>query len=470
MKTSSSTASIPNPTPFLFLITAIAVLLWPDAAGMTALAVAGAIAIPLALVWIAKSPQVAIIAMVAASAIPRLAVDLAGLKARPEHIVGGMMILAIPFLWKKREQPVRWILPDRLLMAYVALNFFSSIFMSLQPAQTIKWAAQQVLAILPYFWLRLLITDRTMFRWAFRVLLIAGVIASAYAIVCFYANIFVGSELGVEVAQYGDVPATYGLQFEANILGAYSGTLSVMMLAMYLQERSRKFLIGFSFFGLLTMAISLSRGALGATLIAISFVGFFSLKRGLLNRKVVASIILASVCAVLLVVPFVLAHYTERFSTVELNDPTADPNTMTRAVQTFSAVDEILKHPFFGGGTASFQLAFNWQDLGTGWEDQGWIGNTELRVLHDTGVVGLIVFALFVFSLARGGWKVLKRQSSPELVALLASACVYLISFQATEGTLLAFTWIHLGLIGCAVSVLNSQEEQEKALAETAST
>jgi hypothetical protein len=29
---------------------------------------------------------------------------------------------------------------------------------------------------------------------------------------------------------------------------------------------------------------------------------------------------------------------------------------------------------------------------------------------------------------------------------------VYCVAFQATEGTILAFTWVHLGLIGCAVS------------------
>ncbi len=470
MKTSSSTASIPNPTPFLFLITAIVVLLWPDAVGLTALAVTGAIAVPIALIWLAKSPQAAIIALVVASVMPRLVLNIAGMNARPEHIVGGLMLLTAPFLRKHRTQPVAWIASDYWLMGYIVLNFFSSLFMSVQPGQTTKWAAQQVLAILPYFWLRLLITDRTRFRWAFRALLVAGAVTVGYAVICFYANIAFSSELGVETAQYGDIPATYGLQYEANILGAFSGAVAVMMLAMYMQERKYKFLIGFSLIGLVAMAASLSRAALGATLAGLALVGIFGLVRGLLNGKAIRSIVLAIACAGLMIGPFVMSHYTERFSTVEIADPTADPNTMTRAVQTFSAVDEILKHPFFGGGTASFQLAFDWQSFGAGWEDQGWIGNTELRVLHDTGIVGLIVFAGFVFSLARNGWKVLKRESSPELAALLASACVYLISFQATEGTLLAFTWVHLGLIGCALSVFNSPHQQERALAEASAT
>jgi O-antigen ligase len=131
-------------------------------------------------------------------------------------------------------------------------------------------------------------------------------------------------------------------------------------------------------------------------------------------------------------------------------------------VQTISAVDEIGKHPFFGGGTSSFQLAFDWQNFGLGWQDQGWIGNTELRVLHDTGAVGLLVFLAFLFLLTYQSWKVLKYEFSPELLALLLGGVVYSITFQATEGTLLAFPWVQAGLIGCAVSIMGRREEREK--------
>src|SRR4029077_3349541 len=353
MKTGSSTASIPNPTPLLFLITAIALLAWPDAVGLTALAVAGAIVVPAALIWFTKNLQAAIIALLAASAAPRLFIEIMGLKARPEHIIGGLMVCAIPFLWKRRVEPVQWIWPDYLLVAYVGLIFFSSLFMSIEPRQTTKWALQQALAILPYFFLRVLITDRERFRWAFRALLAVGAVACAYAVLCFYSYIFLGSSFGVEVEQYGDIGATYGLQFEANILGAYSGALAVMMLVMYLLERSRRFLIGCTFFGLVAMAVSLSRAALGATVLAFVLVGLFAFRRGLLKPKVVFNIAAASLSATLLVAPLVLHHYTERFSTVELADPTSDPNTLTRAVQTVSAIDEVAKHPIFGGGTAS---------------------------------------------------------------------------------------------------------------------
>ena len=468
MKTGSSVASIPNLTPFLFLLTALAFLFWPDAIGLTTLTITAAIAVPVALFCLAANPQVAIVGLLAASAVPRIFIEIMGLKARPEHIISGLMICAIPFLWKKREQPVQWIWPDYLVLVYIALTFFSSVFMSVAPGQTGKWAVQQVLAILPYFWLRVLITDRARFRWAFRALLVVGAITSAYAIVCFYSYIFFGTKFGVEVEQYGldsgNIAATYGFQFEANILGAYGAALSVMMLVMYLQERRRSFLIGGVFCGLVTMAVSLSRAAVGAAVMAFLLAGFFAWRRGLLDRKAVSNIAIASLAAALLVGPFVFQHYAERFSTVELSDPTSDPNTLTRAVQTISAIDEVAKHPLFGGGTASFQLAFDWQNFGTEWQDQGWISNTELRILHDTGIAGLIVFTVFLFSLAYRSRKVLKREFSAELLALLLSGVVYSITFQVTEGTLLAFPWVQLGLIGCAVSLMGRQDKQEKPL------
>jgi O-antigen ligase len=207
------------------------------------------------------------------------------------------------------------------------------------------------------------------------------------------------------------------------------------------------------------MAISLSRGALGATLIGLSAVAIFSLKKKLLTGQVLASIAKATLCALLVVLPAVVPQYIERFNTMDIGEPAMDPNTLTRVVQVTTAFDEVLKHPFLGGGTSSFQLAFDWQSLGEEWEEQGWIGNTEMRVLHDTGIVGLVIFVAFLVFLYRQSRKVLKSESNPELVALLASALVYCISFQATEGTLLAFPWVHLGLIGCAISVFFASEK-----------
>ncbi|MGH9537761.1 MAG: hypothetical protein ACRD3H_07545, partial [Terriglobales bacterium] len=90
-------------------------------------------------------------------------------------------------------------------------------------------------------------------------------------------------------------------------------------------------------------------------------------------------------------------------------------------------------------------------------EAGGWVGNTPLRILHDTGVVGLAIFLLFLGFLARGVQKAI-RIASPQtqtvLIALAAGLLLYAITFQATEATILAFTWVHLGLIAAAVRLV----------------
>jgi len=457
MKIGSSTASIPNPTPLLFLIAATAVLLWPDASGVTALVAAAAVAVPIAAFWLSYSAAGAIIALIIASCAPRLFVEIGGLKARPEHFVCGILCISIFFLWKKRSRPVQWIWPDYLLIAYAGMNLFSSLFMSIEPRQTIKWALQQVLILLTYFFLRVLIQDRKDLRKAFMAVLVVGAVAVVYGIICFYSNLLFRTEFGMTIGQYGDTPAPYGLQYEANLLGSTSGALSVMMLVMYLYERRRRFLVGFAL-AFAGMAISLSRGALGATVIGLGAVAIFGLRKGLLRRQVVMNVGKATLCALLVVLPAVVPQYTERFNTMDIGEPAVDPNTLTRIVQVSSAFEEVLKHPMLGGGTSSFQLAFDWQSLGEEWEEQGWIGNTEMRVLHDTGIVGLVIFIGFLVSLFRRSKRVLKLGPNPMLVALLASALVYCISFQATEGTLLAFPWVHLGLIGCAIVVISASK------------
>src|SRR5205809_2709497 len=117
MKIGSSTESVPDPTPLLLLIPAIAILLWPETFSTVALGLAGAVCVAPVIYWFVRAPVVAVIALVVASATPRLYVEIGGLKARPEHIVGGLVCCALPFILKKRQQPLRWTRVDYLLVA-----------------------------------------------------------------------------------------------------------------------------------------------------------------------------------------------------------------------------------------------------------------------------------------------------------------------------------------------------------------
>src|SRR5215467_977223 len=168
MKVVSSIASVPNPTAVLFLVAATALLIWPDKPIMIALAVVALIAGTFGAFWLTRSPGVAAVAMIAASAMPRLFVEIGGLKARPEHLVCGLMVLLAPFWLRRRPEPVKWHKFDYILIAYLGMQVFSSVVMSMEPMQTIKWAVQQIIVVMAYFLLRILLVIRPHSRRGFK--------------------------------------------------------------------------------------------------------------------------------------------------------------------------------------------------------------------------------------------------------------------------------------------------------------
>jgi O-antigen ligase/polysaccharide polymerase Wzy-like membrane protein len=460
-------SSIPDPTLLLFLMAGLLVWATQVTDQKDAFVLAGVALLPVGiwlLHWLTYSAEVGIGLLLVAAAMPRGAIDVGGLNLRPEHIAVGLLCLALPVLLRRRPQePALWMFADYALAVYVGLNILSSLVASPAPLQTLKWSTQQTLAILPYFFLRLLAADQRRFRWAFRAFLLVGALEAAYGVVAYYANYFLGTEFGVSTDFYGTLAAPYGTLFEPNIFAAYCGAFSVAMLALFLQERRRIYLAGYGV-TLAGMAVGLSRAALGATLIGLLLLAYCARRMRLLDWRVVRSVAVATLCVGIVILPAVTAQYSERLSTVDVTDPTADPNTLFRVVQFEVAVDDIYESPLLGNGTASFQLLYDpAQALVQIGAEVPWIANTELRVLHDTGVIGFVTFVLFVAALFRRARRRLRQVSDPALLALTVSSVVYLVSFQATEGTILAFTWVHLGMIACAVALAAAGERDAAA-------
>lgn len=456
---------MPNPTPLLILMAGI--LIWykwgEDAGPISALAAGLVMAVIAAVVVIVvtRRPWVAAIFLVAAGTMARVYVEIMGLKARPEHFAIVLFCLALPF-WPRHEWPrPRWILPDLFLVLYLAENLLSSLVGSVDPAKTTRWAMQQILVVLTYFLLRIFCTDHERFRKAFMILLAVGAGQAIIAIFCFFSNLGFGTGFGMELGQYGTIPGTFGLEYEANILGSVSAAAFVMTVIMYLKERRSILLWGaaITYAGLL---VALARAAVMAAVVAFGVLVLVSIKSRLGDMAAVKKMARALVVTSVIFFPVVISFYQERFSTLDVTDVTADDNTAGRVVTLVTATDGIMNHPILGNGTASFQLLFTAQDLGFGddVDQSAWIGNTEMRVLHDTGIVGLTFFLGFIVLLGWRAVKILKRKLRPELLALLIACVVYSITFQATEGTLLEFFWVHAGLMGCAVSIYGRPEPQ----------
>jgi hypothetical protein len=462
MRNSTSTISVPSPTAILFVMAAILVwYVWgEDTSPVSATAAILVLAILAAGVvyLLSRRPLLAVIALVAGGTMARLSVVIFGMNARPEHFAIVLFCLALPFWPQQQVQRPRWMLPDLLLVLYVAINLLSSLIMSVAPGKTLRWALQQVLVIVAYFLLRVYCTDRERFRKCFMILLAVGAAQAAIGVFCFFSNLIFGSEFGMEIGQYGAIPGTYGLNYEANILGAISAAAFVMMVTIYLKERRPIFLWGtvITYAGLL---IALARSAIMAALVAFATLVVVAIKVRLSDSTGVRQLAKTLIVANLALLPVVMPLYLERFSTLDVSGvsdiSTVDGTTAGRVIALASAADGIMAHPILGNGTSSFQLLVSNAELGNGDDsDRGaWISNTETRVLHDTGIVGFTLLVGFLGSLALRSIKILKTELHPELLALLLAGVVYGVTFQATEGTLLEFFWVHIGLIGCAVSI-----------------
>ena len=413
-------------------------------------------------------PLGALLLLTICSAMPRFAVVVLGLHLRAEHLA----ILAVTCLFAGRTLSVRRLPNFRLrkfdyaLIAYIALNFITSALTSPEPRLTLRWAVLNAIVIGPYFLIRLLVTDEEKLHRAFHILLGVGAAEAAYGIFCFFSNHLLHTSFGLETEQYGSIPGTYGTQYEANLFGSYTGACAIMFFACFLmgRESSRgKYRLGLAV-TILGAIVSLARSVYLAFPIALLFVLWIAFKKRQFQLKRLIPLAVGAGLTLAVLSPFMLGFVRERFSTINPTELASDPTALTRIVQMAVAAEDVRAHPLLGTGTASFQLFFDWDDYipeMKGTEDQGggWVGNTPLRILHDTGLIGLVVFLLFLAWLGSAVYKAGKLGSPPIkiiLIALSSGLFLFAITFQATEATILAFTWVHFGLLAAAVAVTKS--------------
>src|SRR5215467_15886048 len=190
MKGSAPSLSVPNPTPWLFL--AAIVVAWfvlrPNGVNAAALAI---MLLPVALAaayLFARRNEVAFMVLIGVGAASRFSADMGGSKVRAEYVVIGLLCVAVLFLPKIRASRERWILPDYLLLAYVACNLLSSLVMSISPLETVKWAIEQAVAVAAYFLIRIFVRGPQAFVRAVHFLSAVGAVGGACGVLSFYSN------------------------------------------------------------------------------------------------------------------------------------------------------------------------------------------------------------------------------------------------------------------------------------------
>ena len=406
--------------------------------------------------------------MVLATAVSEFSINFQGWNARPDHLVSFLLLLVLGahmLLGGFRPSPASKF--DYLLGGYILMNVVSSMFMSPALLLSIRWVILTCLVMLPYFLIRILCTSYESIRKVFFAVIVIGVLSSAYGLACFLMNQMFGTTLGVQLDKYGPgIPGTFGTMHDSNNFGIYSASCSVMYLSLYLfgPEKGRR-LYGMAFLlTALATVVSLARAVLLALVVAVAFLAWLSVKRRVLSaRKLVK---LGALAGTVVMLGFLAAgaHMVSRINVIDPDNLSTDTSLTGRVIEDLVALRDIGQHPIIGNGTGSFHVLFDvadYPDLFGDLAGQSYdyidVENVTLRMLHDTGIVGLLLMVAFFIYLARSVRRFIvgpQKEGFAMVVGLAAAILLEAVAFQFSDDTMLAYGWVHLGLLVSALALL----------------
>jgi O-antigen ligase len=130
----------------------------------------------------------------------------------------------------------------------------------------------------------------------------------------------------------------------------------------------------------------------------------------------------------------------------------------SRLVMWKLSLDSISSAPFLGNGMFSFSGLYPEApaQVGAVTFKSAWISNLPLAILHDTGVVGFILFFTFVGMVVVNGWRCVRHASINKSMsqtdinigaALLAGLVALLVSSLTAPAHSLAHFWVVLALM-----------------------
>jgi O-Antigen ligase len=404
-------------------------------------------------------PYGAILELLVAGSIPRWFVRINKWNAKPEHFVAvavGLMLL-FQMIARKHERKALGRV-GFLLLAFLAMNFFSSTVDSPDPSSTLRWALLLTLAVSPFFLLWQIISTTEQLHKIMLLWLWVGALGALFGILCFASYLVFRTDFGMSFFSFLDfMPAVNGSLWEPNIFGSYCTCFAVMFLFYFLDGARRNpwYLAGFlvtTFGGMLSLA---RQGWI--CLVGVGgLILFYNLHRSKIRLKHLAPIV-ASVLIALVVGVTVMVDLSDRMASFT-GEAAEDPTVVRRAGLITLATQDIQEHPIIGLGTSSFQLLYIADD-DTSYEgvDKAWLGSLFFDVMHDTGLIGMILFLGLIVELGRRAWRVLaapvSTSASTAVGALSAGLLVLLIAYQFTDASTLAFTWIQFGLMAVALQI-----------------
>lgn len=438
----------------------------------------------------------ALLILVTAALTDHFNVPIAGINLRPEWIAGVPVLAAVAFTAQRQPQILRLTRIDLLLSAWLVLAGISSLLFASHRGNSLKIWLGLALAASGFFLVRPLVGDRVD-------RLLDFVVGCGFLICLFglfsYLIYPLGFPLGVQINPDTQVPTVYATLWEGDIFGAFAGCLLLLSLGrLLLMARPSVLALAVPVIALAGLEVSLARAAwLGTLLAGVLMVPLWlSLRRRRwmppgTGRRLATVAVAGAVFSAAYWTGADLLHravehpnvtvgtssgakpgrvdsppvagstllpYTVHATTPHpqpllqrlktLTNPAAlaqDPTVELRISQAKLALQDWLPSPWLGRGAGSF---------GQRYEDTShhpaWIANILLRVLHDTGVLGLLLMLGYAIGLLLLLLRMVRREAGARGIyaaLLLPPFIVLWVSAQATEPFQLMWPWIFLGLI-----------------------
>lgn len=445
--------------------------------------------------------RAALALLVVAALLNRYVVSVGGLHLKLEHAAIGIGVLV--FIWQstRRERPA-WGLADGLLAAWVVANALGSINAPI-PTLSLKLTLQLAILFVGYVLIQQF-TRRRADLFFGHALLLGGITLVAAFGVLLHLVYPLGLDLGMQINPVTKQPTVFATLYEGNLFGStvMVGLLWWLVLLLFGGTRFRR--VGVIGITICTVAIevSLARGAWLAivAIISLAIVAYFMFRRRLaLKPNIAARTLAMAATSVILLSLFTWAEPAALVATAWVGtnpltsskDPSdsssdgsssKDPSDSSSDGSSSAIIDRIISlsesaqdqtvtqriatlkrathdwtlHPLIGWGPGSYgQKYINTSHL------PDWLGMLPLRILHDTGLIGVLLFSAFGIVLLRDAVRALARSADSALrimlVADLVGVVALFIAYLVTEGIQLYFPWLLLGLFRATIRISYTQ-------------
>ncbi len=402
--------------------------------------------------------------LIVAALLTRLRFDVGPASVRPEHIAA-VAVAAMGFIQLGLERrSLRMPAAAWFALVWWGINLLSGLVFDPDPMMGLQNALRILLVTLTFILVVNLIPDRRWWRRAVAVFLIAGVAEAAYGIFARAMYPF-GVNLGVQVSWNFTEPIPYGTFEEGNLFGSHAASWAIILLmvifaAERVHDSRKKQLLRMAALGIVLAALllSLSRAAWIMFLAGAALALIFEYRNAWVqaNRFLLALVALPLlIFGLLSVAPYLPASLPFVNRLQSFLNLGFDATFSARLSDWTLALTDWSQRPLTGWGPGSFFARHGMLRA-----HPAWISNLSVRLLQETGVVGLLAFGGFAITLllpaiktVRGDVDLMDRGI---LLGLIISYAVLLgLAYQSTDGIWLTASWIHAGLIAAGTRTLS---------------